>query len=95
MGFFAEVGPFQVFVAKAVILFTISEPQKLIPNDMQFDASGTSPCYANEDTKIEKDSHIRLKIISVREESNTIVMNFQQLMVFSNQLDPLRTTTWE
>ncbi len=57
---------------------------------MQFDASGTSPCYSSEDTKIEKDSHVRLKIISVREESNTIVRTLNQLTFLSNQLDLLR-----
>ncbi|RUP46811.1 RNA polymerase Rpb7 [Jimgerdemannia flammicorona] len=41
MGFFADVGPLQVFVS-----------QHLIPNDMKFDPNGNPPCYQSEDQQV-------------------------------------------
>ncbi|CAM0137707.1 unnamed protein product [Umbelopsis sp. WA50703] len=38
MGFFADVGPLQVFVSS-----------HLIPSDMKFDPNGNPPCYQSED----------------------------------------------
>jgi len=63
MGFFAEIGPLQVFVSK-----------HLIPADMNFDAQSTAPCFISEDgtVKIEKDSEVRLKIVGTRVDATEI-----------------------
>lgn len=55
MGFFADVGPLQVFVSNHVSSFFFFYVlvkligYKLIPTDMKFDANGNPPCYSSED----------------------------------------------
>jgi len=63
MGFFAEVGPLQVFVSK-----------HLIPSDMKFDPQANPPCFISDDgsVKIEKDCEVRLKIVGTRVDANEI-----------------------
>ncbi|KAI8974091.1 RNA polymerase Rpb7 [Pilobolus umbonatus] len=61
MGFFADVGPLQVFVSN-----------HLIPNDMKFDANGNPPCYSSEDQVIQKDVQVRLKIVGTRIDATEI-----------------------
>ncbi|CAB4281619.1 unnamed protein product [Prunus armeniaca] len=62
MGFFAEVGPVQIFVSN-----------HLIPDDMEFQ-SGDMPNYTTSDgsVKIQKDSEVRLKIIGTRVDATEI-----------------------
>ncbi|KAF9380072.1 DNA-directed RNA polymerase II subunit [Podila verticillata] len=59
IGFFADVGPLQVFVA-----------QKLMPNDFKFDSNG--PCYRGEDQVIEKNGQVRLKIVGLKYQATQI-----------------------
>ncbi|KAL1924608.1 uncharacterized protein VTP21DRAFT_4262 [Calcarisporiella thermophila] len=61
MGFFAEVGPLQVFVSS-----------HLIPQDMKFDPHSNPPCYASEDQEIKKDVHVRIKIVGTRVDATEI-----------------------
>ncbi|CAO3671547.1 unnamed protein product [Umbelopsis vinacea] len=61
MGFFADVGPLQVFVSS-----------HLIPTDMRFDPNGNPPCYQSEDQIIQKDIHVRLKIVGTRIDATEI-----------------------
>lgn len=61
MGFFADVGPLQVFVSS-----------HLIPSDMKFDPNGNPPCYQSEDQIIQKDIHVRLKIVGTRIDATEI-----------------------
>eukprot|EP01103_Thecamoeba_quadrilineata_P010111 TRINITY_DN2098_c0_g1_i1.p1 TRINITY_DN2098_c0_g1~~TRINITY_DN2098_c0_g1_i1.p1 ORF type:complete len:118 (-),score=20.35 TRINITY_DN2098_c0_g1_i1:133-486(-) len=63
MGFFAEVGPLQVFVSK-----------HLIPSDMTFDPQKPVACFVSEDEsiKIAKDDEVRLKIIGTRVDATEI-----------------------
>ncbi|KAK4783757.1 hypothetical protein SAY86_018125 [Trapa natans] len=62
MGFFAEVGPVQIFVSS-----------HLIPDDMEFQP-GDAPCYATSDRtlKILKDSEVRLRIIGTQVDATEI-----------------------
>ncbi|KAF9153619.1 DNA-directed RNA polymerase II subunit [Actinomortierella ambigua] len=59
IGFFADVGPLQVFVA-----------QKLMPNDFKFDSNG--PCYRGDDQTIEKNGQVRLKIVGLKHQATQI-----------------------
>lgn len=61
MGFFADVGPLQVFVSS-----------HLIPPDMKFDANSNPPSYASEDQLIEKGIKVRLKIVGTRIDATEI-----------------------
>ncbi|KAI8646833.1 DNA-directed RNA polymerase II subunit [Parasitella parasitica] len=61
MGFFADVGPLQVFVSN-----------HLIPTDMRFDANGNPPCYSSEDQVIQKDVQVRLKLVGTRVDATEI-----------------------
>jgi DNA-directed RNA polymerase II subunit RPB7 len=62
MGFFALVGPMQVFVSKYSI-----------PPDMTFDQESTTPRFVGEeDLKIQKDSEVRLKILNYKREGNDL-----------------------
>ncbi|KAI8977118.1 Rna polymerase II [Mycotypha africana] len=61
MGFFADVGPLQVFVSN-----------HLIPADMKFDANGNPPCYSSEDQVIQKDVLVRLKLVGTRVDATEI-----------------------
>lgn len=56
MGFFCQIGPLQIFVSV-----------HQIPEELVFDSSGI-PVFQNKDQslKIEKNSHVRLKIIGTR-----------------------------
>ncbi|KAH7344194.1 RNA polymerase Rpb7 [Rhizoctonia solani] len=51
MGFFAEVGPLQVFVSS-----------HLIHPDMRFDPNSNPPSFASDDQIIDKGTHVRLKL---------------------------------
>ncbi|PWA03400.1 hypothetical protein BB558_000452 [Smittium angustum] len=62
LGFFADVGPLQVYVS-----------QHLIPADMKFDPNGNPPSYTSSDQKIEKGSLVRLKIVGTRVDATEIV----------------------
>eukprot|EP01102_Stenamoeba_stenopodia_P005236 TRINITY_DN15785_c0_g1_i1.p1 TRINITY_DN15785_c0_g1~~TRINITY_DN15785_c0_g1_i1.p1 ORF type:complete len:174 (+),score=34.73 TRINITY_DN15785_c0_g1_i1:175-696(+) len=59
LGFFADVGPMQVFVS-----------EHLIPADFKFDVLSNPPCFVSTDPgaveKIEKDTQVRLKITGTR-----------------------------
>ncbi|KAI9681155.1 MAG: DNA-directed RNA polymerase II subunit [Caeruleum heppii] len=56
MGFFADVGPLEVFVTS-----------HLIPSDIKFDANATPPQYTdNGDQVIEKGTHVRIKLVGTR-----------------------------
>jgi len=61
MGFFAEVGPLQVFVSS-----------HLIPNDMKFNPYGNPPSYSDEGVVIEKGSLVRIKIVGTRFDATDI-----------------------
>ncbi|KAJ1958992.1 hypothetical protein GGI12_004574, partial [Dipsacomyces acuminosporus] len=61
MGFFADVGPLQVFVS-----------QHLIPADMEFDPNGNPPSYHSEEQKVEKGTLVRIKIAGTRIDATEI-----------------------
>lgn len=57
-GFFCQVGPLKLFVSA-----------HLIPSDIQWDPNASPPQYTNnEDTVIEKGTHVRVKILGTRSE---------------------------
>ena len=60
MGFFAEVGPLQVFVSK-----------HSMPGDLEFDPQSNPPSYVSQisddqPVRIAKDSEVRLRLIGIR-----------------------------
>ncbi|ORZ02487.1 DNA-directed RNA polymerase II subunit [Syncephalastrum racemosum] len=61
MGFFADVGPLQVFVSS-----------HLIPNDMHYDPNGNPPCYSSDDQVIHKDMQVRIKLVGTRIDATEI-----------------------
>ncbi|KAI9847216.1 MAG: DNA-directed RNA polymerase II subunit, partial [Sclerophora amabilis] len=62
MGFFADVGPLNVFVSN-----------HFIPSDVKFDANATPPQYSNnEDQSIEKGTQVRIKLIGTRADVGSI-----------------------
>ncbi|KAG8936411.1 DNA-directed RNA polymerase II subunit [Tulasnella sp. 418] len=61
MGFFAEVGPLTVFVSN-----------HLIDPEMKFDPNSNPPSYASQDQIIERDTHVRLKIVGTRVDATEI-----------------------
>ncbi|KZO92927.1 hypothetical protein CALVIDRAFT_486792, partial [Calocera viscosa TUFC12733] len=61
MGFFAEVGPLQVFVSA-----------HLVHPDMKFDSTAANACFASQDQVIEKDTHVRLKLVGTRVDATEI-----------------------
>ena len=65
MGFFAEVGPLQVFVSS-----------HLIPSSIKFDSNSNPPAYMGdgdeEDLRIEKGEVVRLRIVGTRIDSTEI-----------------------
>ena len=66
LGFFAQVGPLQVFVSK-----------HLIPTDMQFDPQSTPASYVSsiseqQPQRISKDSEVRLRVIATRVDASEI-----------------------
>jgi len=64
MGFFAEIGPLQVFVDK-----------HLIPMDMEFDPNSSPPSFVSNDLsmRIAKDDEVRLKIVGTRVDAQEIL----------------------
>ncbi|KAF4456376.1 Nucleic acid-binding OB-fold [Fusarium albosuccineum] len=57
-GFFARAGPLRLFVSA-----------HLIPSEIKWDPNATPPQFTNnEDTVIEPDTHVRVKIIGTRTE---------------------------
>ncbi|CAG8567192.1 4784_t:CDS:2 [Ambispora leptoticha] len=61
MGFFAEVGPLQVFVSS-----------HLIPSDMKFNPYVNPPAFSDENNTIEKGSNCRIKIVGTRFDATDI-----------------------
>ncbi|KAF9507755.1 hypothetical protein BS47DRAFT_1373817 [Hydnum rufescens UP504] len=61
MGFFAEVGPLNVFVSN-----------HLIGTDFKFDPNSTPPAWTSTDQLIEKNSHVRMKIVGTRVDATEI-----------------------
>ncbi|CAO3596958.1 RNA polymerase Rpb7 [Absidia repens] len=61
MGFFADVGPLQVFVSS-----------HLIPNDMRYDPNSTPPCYSSDDQVINKGAQVRIKLVGTRIDATEI-----------------------
>src|SRR5579859_1198054 len=62
MGFFADVGPMQIFVSV-----------HLIPPDLKFYPDANPPNYQNEEQVIEKGSMVRVKIMGLRMDVKDIV----------------------
>lgn len=63
VGIYTEVGPMTCFISRYSIA-----------GDMEFDPESNPPCYksAEEDTLIQQDQEIRLKIVGTRVEANDI-----------------------
>ncbi|TXT13386.1 hypothetical protein VHUM_00753 [Vanrija humicola] len=61
MGFFAMVGPLQVFVSS-----------HLVHADMKFDPNASPQCYRSNDEVIQKDTRVRMEIVGCRIEANDI-----------------------
>src|SRR5271168_1630047 len=62
MGFFADVGPMQIFVSI-----------HLIPPDLKFYPDANPPNFSNEDQIIEKGAMVRIKIMGLRMDVKDIV----------------------
>jgi DNA-directed RNA polymerase subunit E'/Rpb7 len=62
MGFFADVGPMQIFVSI-----------HLIPPDLKFNPNANPPCFENEEQKIERGAMVRVKIMGLRMDVKDIV----------------------
>lgn len=77
MGFFAVVGPLNVFVSN-----------HLIPLDLQFDPNSNPPAFVSEDqsTRIRKSSAVRLRVVGLKIEARHIVSEFQFLFNISRCL---------
>jgi len=63
MGFFADVGPLQVFVSR-----------HMVPEDVVFDAQSNPPCFASTDAtvRVEKDTEVRMKIVGTRVDGSEV-----------------------
>ena len=66
LGFFAQVGPLQVFVSK-----------HLIPSDMKFDPQSQPAAYVSEISdeqpqRVTKDSEVRLRVVATRIDASEI-----------------------
>ncbi|KAG5439828.1 hypothetical protein PCANB_000110 [Pneumocystis canis] len=61
MGFFADVGPFSIFVSS-----------HLIPSDLKFDPTSNPPSYASDDQLVEKGAKVRLRIVGTRNDATEI-----------------------
>ena len=62
MGFFADVGPMQIFVSI-----------HLIPPDLKFVPDANPPNYSNEEQVIERGAMVRIKIMGLRMDVKDIV----------------------
>lgn len=62
MGFFADVGPMQIFVSI-----------HLIPPDLKFYPDANPPNFSNEDQIIERGAMVRIKIMGLRMDVKDIV----------------------
>lgn len=64
MGFFANVGPLQIFVSN-----------HLVPGDFKFEPGSVPPCYMSEeqDMKISPGDMVRLKIVGTRIDATEMV----------------------
>jgi DNA-directed RNA polymerase II subunit RPB7 len=62
MGFFAEVGPLQIFVSI-----------HLIPPDLKFYPDANPPNFSNEEQSILKGAMVRIKIMGLRMDVKDIV----------------------
>ena len=62
MGFFADVGPMQIFVSI-----------HLIPPDLKFLPDANPPNFSNEEQIIEKGAMVRIKIMGLRMDVKDIV----------------------
>lgn len=63
MGFFAYVGPFQIFISN-----------HHIPNDFRFESSAVPPCYLSQKQgmRIATGDTIRVKIFGTRADTNEL-----------------------
>ncbi|KAF8325430.1 RNA polymerase Rpb7 [Cantharellus anzutake] len=61
MGFFAEVGPLNIFVSN-----------HLIGTDFKFDPNSSPPAWTSADQVIEKNTHVRIKIVGTRVDATEI-----------------------
>ena len=62
MGFFADVGPMQIFVSV-----------HLIPSDLKFYPDANPPNFSNEEQVIERGAMVRIKIMGLRMDVKDIV----------------------
>ena len=73
-GFFGHAGPLKIFVSQHVSLDAQRRGTRLmegqmIPNEIKWDPNATPPQYTNnDDTVIEKDSQVRVKLVGTRNE---------------------------
>jgi len=67
MGFFADVGPMQIFVSI-----------HLIPPDLKFYPDANPPNFSNEDQVIERGAMVRIKIMGLRMDVKDIVLPFSE-----------------
>jgi DNA-directed RNA polymerase II subunit RPB7 len=65
MGFFADVGPMQIFVSA-----------HLIPPDLKFYPDANPPNFSNEDQVIERGQMVRIKIMGLRMDVKDIVLSY-------------------
>ncbi|ORX60286.1 hypothetical protein DM01DRAFT_1316766 [Hesseltinella vesiculosa] len=61
LGFFADVGPLQVFVSA-----------HMLPTDMRYDPNSSFPCFASDDQVIQKDTQVRVKLVGTRIDAKEI-----------------------
>ena len=85
MGFFGSVGPLPLFVSSKVglpwkvVILIVPRPLKryappqFIPSEIKFDANATPPQYTDgADQVIEKDTHIRVKLMGIRSDVGSL-----------------------
>ena len=81
MGFFADVGPMQIFVSV-----------HLIPPDLKFLPDANPPNFSNEEQVIERGAMVRIKIMGLRMDVKDIVLQScnLRLTVVCNRYDQRR-----
>ncbi|KAI8869575.1 hypothetical protein GQ42DRAFT_27053 [Ramicandelaber brevisporus] len=62
IGFFAEVGPLEIFVSNY-----------LMPPSMKFNPDAATPCYQSDTQVIERGSHVRVKIVGIHFDATEII----------------------
>ena len=68
MGFFADVGPMQIFVSI-----------HLIPPDLKFNPNANPPCFENEEQRVERGAMVRIKIMGLRMDVKDIVIPHMEM----------------